>query len=289
MKPIRIISDSAVDMPREEADALGIDIMPLSIVFPEGVVSSEDLTPDSFYDRLRAMEPAIPTTSMPAPGQFAALFKDVADRGEEPIAVHISSGLSGTIHAARTGAEQADIDVTIVDTMTLSGGQRFQVLAAASAARIGLSKEAILERLDTIRAATEVVYTLETLKYLQHGGRIGRVSALMASILDIKPLIRVDQRDGKYSTVGKARSIRRAVDGLISFVEERYGFETPLWVSVMHGQFEEQADNVIEKLRERLLIARSEVLRISPVLGVHTGPGIVGIAAVPMELVEDLL
>lgn len=289
MKPIQIITDSAVDMPREESEALGIEIMPLSIVFPEGAVSSEDLTPDSFYDRLRAMEPAIPTTSMPAPGKFAALFKEVAARGEEPFAVHISSGLSGTIHAARTGAEQADMAVTVVDTMTLSGGQRFQVLAAANAARKGLSKEMILERLASIRDATEVVYTLETLKYLQHGGRIGRVSALLASVLDIKPLIRVDQNDGKYSTVGKARSIRRAVDGLMSFIDDRYGRETPLWVSVMHGQFEEQATNVLETLRERFNVARSEVLRISPVLGVHTGPGIVGIAAVPMDLVADLL
>ena len=130
-KPIRIITDSAVDMPLEERKELGIHVVPLSIMFPEGEVSSEDLTPDEFYEQLRLMEPEIPTTSMPSPGYFATLFNDIIQNGEDPVAIHISSGLSGTIEASRQGARQADLDVTFVDSMTLSGGQRFQVLAAA--------------------------------------------------------------------------------------------------------------------------------------------------------------
>ena len=289
MKALQIVTDSAVDMSKEESKLYGVQIVPLSIIFPDGPVSSEDLTPDEFYDRLRAIEPVIPTTSMPSPGYFADLFRSILEQGVEPLAIHISSGLSGTIQAARTGAQEAGLDITFVDTMTLSGGQRFQVLAAAMAARKGMTKPAILEKLDQIRAATEVIYTLETLKYLQHGGRIGRVSALMASLLDLKPVIHVDHEDGKYSTAGKARSIRRALDSLVTFLEERYTREKPLWISVLHGQYEEQANILAEKLHQQLNIARSEILRISPVLGVHTGPGIVGVAAIPMEVIQDLL
>lgn len=288
-KPIRIITDSAVDMPLEERKELGIHVAPLSIMFPAGEVSSEDLTPDEFYEQLRLMEPEIPTTSMPSPGYFAALFNDIIQQGEDPVAIHISSGLSGTIEASRQGARQADLDVTIVDSMTLSGGQRFQVLAAARAAQRGFTKEEMLERLAKIRESTEVVYTLETLTYLQHGGRIGRVSGLLASILDIKPVIKVDQADGKYTTAAKARSIRRAVDALVDYLEERFGAETPLWISVLHGQLIEQAEQLASQLKKSLTIERSEILRISPVLGVHTGPGIVGVAALPIALMQDLI
>jgi len=288
-KPLRVITDSAVDMPASEREGFGIHVVPLSIQFPTGQVSSEELSPDEFYDRLRLMEPEIPTTSMPSPGYFAQLFRDVLENGEEPLAIHISSGLSGTINASRQGASQVGHDITVVDTMTLSGGQRFQVLAAARAAAKGFSKQAVLDKLAEIRASTEVIYTLETLKYLQHGGRIGRVSALLASILDIKPIIKVDQADGKYSTAGKERSIRRALDSLVTFLVHRFGPQTPLWVSVMHGQLEEQALRLVEQLGLHLAIERSEILRISPVLGVHTGPGIVGVAALPMALMSEFV
>jgi len=184
------------------------------------------------------------------------------------------------------GAEQAGGDITLVDTMTLSGGERFQVLAAVSGAKKGLGVEAILEHLDSIRAATEVIYTLETLEYLQRGGRIGRVQALAGSLLKIKPVIMVDKEDGKYSTVGSARTLKKALDMIVAHLEKAYEPGTPLWASVLHGQFAEQADLLAILLREKLEIAKLEVLRISPVLGVHTGPGIVGVTTVPMALME---
>ena len=172
--------------------------------------------------------------------------------------------------------------------MTLSGGQRFQVLAAALAARAGQSKEAILKLLDRVRAATEVIYTLETLEYLARGGRIGRVQALAGSLLKLKPVIKVDKTDGRYSTVGKGRTMRRAMGQIADYLVEIYGPETPLWLSVMHGQIAKQADLLAQLLQERLRVARLEILRISPVLGVHTGPGIVGVTALPMALMEGL-
>ncbi len=234
------------------------------------------------------MRPAVPTTAMPSSGEFADLYLQIEEH-EEALSLHISSGLSGTIQAAQLGAEQAGRAITTVDTMTLSGGQRFQVLAAALAAKAGWAKQAILERLEQVRDATEVVYTLETLEYLARGGRIGRVQALAGALLKLKPIIKVDKADGKYSTVGKARTMQKALEGIADHLAQVYAVDTPLWISVMHGQFADQADKLADLLRERFNVARLEVLRISPVLGVHTGPGIVGVTALPMSLMEGLV
>jgi DegV family protein with EDD domain len=179
------------------------------------------------------------------------------------------------------------IAIDHVDTLTLSGGERFQVLAAALASRAGRSKEYIIERLGRIRQATEVVYTLETLAYLAKGGRIGRVQALAGTLLHLKPVIIVDKTDGKYSTVGKERTMQRALTNITEYLYKTYGSK-PLWVTVLHGQIQEQAEQLASMLPAKLNVAKSEILRISPVLGVHTGPGIVGVATVPIELMEDL-
>jgi len=284
---MKIVTDSAADLLPAEIDELGITVAPLYIQFPEGEVRSEDLTPDAFYTRLEEMQPAIPTTTLPSPGVFAELYQQLASEDEEILSIHISSGLSGTYNAALQGAEQSGRNVTVVDTMTLSGGQRFQVLAAAQAAHLGQSKEAILEKLARIRQATEVIYTLDTLKYLQRGGRIGRVQALAGSLLNIKPLIHVSKEDGRYSTAGRARTLSKALHAIADHLVQAFGQDTPLWVSVVHGKFATYANTLQELVSERLRIARTEVLRISPVLGVHTGPGIVGVTAVPMALMEN--
>jgi DegV family protein with EDD domain len=175
--------------------------------------------------------------------------------------------------------------VHLFDSLTLSGGQRFQVLAAARAMQAGWKVEAILERLEKLRQQTEVIYTLETLEYLRRGGRIGRVQALAGTLLGLKPVIRVDPADGKYSTAGKERTIRKSLESITEGLAKKYG-DRRVWASVMHGRFAEQADALAGLLRGRLNLAQLEILRISPVLGVHTGPGIVGAAVTPMELME---
>jgi DegV family protein with EDD domain len=286
---LKIVTDSAADLLPEEISALGITVVPLSIQFPEGEVQSEQLTPDEFYARLQAMQPEIPTTTLPSPGIFADIYRKLEHAKEEILSIHISSGLSGTFESARLGAKASGVDVTLINTLTLSGGQRFQVLAASLAAKAGHSKEAILKRLEQIRTATEVVYTLETLKYLQRGGRIGRVQALAGSLLKIKPVIKVEKDDGKYSTAGTGRTIRQALAMIVDHLAKAYPPETRLWLSVMHGQFSEGAENLAQLLQEKLNVARLEKLRISPVLGVHTGPGIVGVTAMPMALMQDLV
>jgi len=286
---MKIVTDCAADMSTKELEELGITQAPLFIQFPEGEVNSVDISADDFYNRLEAMRPQIPTTAQPSSGIFAELYRRLAQTEKNIFSIHISSGLSGTINSARDGGEQVkgDANVHFWDTLTLSGGERFQVMAAALAGKAGWTMDKIHERLEQIREKTEVIYTLDTLEYLARGGRIGRVKALAGALLNLKPVIRVDS-DGKYSTVTSGRTLTKSMTAIADHLQEKYG-NTSLWVTVLHGRFTEKAEALSQELKQKLNIAKMEVQRISPVLGVHTGPGIVGAAVVPMELMGDLV
>lgn len=282
---MKIVTDCAADMPPAELEEFGIIQAPLYIHFPEGEVNSADISADEFYHRLEAMQPNIPTTSQPSSGLLAAIYRKLISVGEDVFSIHISSGLSGTLRSAQVAAvETAPEKIAVWDTLTLSGGERFQVLAAALAARAGATLQAIQERLARLRQQTEVVYTLETLEYLARGGRIGRVKALAGALLHLKPIIRVDS-DGKYSTVASARTLSRSLETIAAHLSEKFG-QTQVWVTVLHGRVADKAETLARLLSERLAVSRLEILRISPVLGVHTGPGIVGAAVAPMELMR---
>ena len=285
---MKIVTDCAADMSAEELADLDVLQAPLFIQFPEDEVNATEISADAFYDRLESMRPAIPTTAMPSAGLFAELYRIVAQKEKDILSIHISSGLSGTINAAQGGGEQAkpEANVSFWDTQTLSGGERFQVLAAALASKAGWTLEAIQERLTSIREKAEVIYTLDTLEYLARGGRIGRVKALAGALLNLKPVIRVDT-DGKYSTVSTGRTLGKSMIAITEYLYSKYE-NTPLWATVLHGRFAEKAEILKNELSEKLSVARMEVRRISPILGVHTGPGIVGVAVVPMELMSDL-
>ena len=286
---MKIVTDCAADMSAEELKELGIEQAPLYIQFPDGEVSSTDISADTFYDRLEAMRPNVPTTAMPSSGLFAEIYRQVAKLDKNIFSLHISSGLSGTINAARAGGEEAksEANVDFWDTLTLSGGERFQVITAALAAKANWTMQAIQERLSKIREKTEVVYTLDTLDYLMRGGRIGRVKAMAGAILHLKPVIRVDT-DGRYSTVTTTRTIGKGMSAITEHLYNMYA-NAPLWVTVLHGRFADKAEALTNELKEKLNVAKLEVMRISPVLGVHTGPGIVGAAVVPVEIVKDLM
>jgi DegV family protein with EDD domain len=286
---MKIVTDCAADLSAEELETLGIEQAPLFIQFPEGEVSATEISADNFYNRLEAMRPAIPTTAQPSSGIFAELYRRVAQVEKDILSIHISSGLSGTINSARDGGEQAKPDANVIfwDTLTLSGGERFQVMAAALASRANWTLHSIQERLEKIREKTEVIYTLDTLEYLARGGRIGRVKAIAGALLNLKPVIRVDA-DGKYTTVSTGRTLGKSINAIADHLHQKYA-HTPVWVTVLHGRFAEKAELLANELKAKLNIQKLEVVRISPVLGVHTGPGIVGAAVVPMELMEDLI
>ena len=287
---MKIVTDCAADMSPQELQEHHVAQAPLFIQFPEGEVNSADMTIDAFYDRLEAMRPQVPTTAQPSSGVFADLYRTLAKTDSEILSIHISSGLSGTLNSARLGGQQVapSIRVTPWDSMTLAGGLRFQVMAAALASRAGWTLQAIQERLAQIRTRTEVVYTLDTLEYLARGGRIGRVQALAGALLNLKPVIRVDHEDGKYSTAAKSRTLARAMVTIAEHLQSLYG-NTSLWVAIQHGRFAEEADALALRMKETLAIAKIETIRISPVLGVHTGPGIVGASVVPFSLMSDLI
>ncbi len=128
-----------------------------------------------------------------------------------------------------------------------------------------------------------------TLEYLARGGRIGRVQALAGALLHLKPVIHVSKADGKYSAVAKARTMGKAIEAVTDHLAHLYDATAPMWVTIMHGKFAEQAAALSKALQARLTIARLEMLRISPVLGVHTGPGIVGAVVVPMAVFDGLV
>ena len=286
---MKIVTDCAADMSVEELKELGIEQAPLYIQFPEGEVSSMDISADAFYDRLEAMQPNIPTTAMASSGIFNEIYRKVAKLDKNIFSLHISSGLSGTINAARAGGEEAkpEANVDFWDTLTLSGGERFQVITAALAAKAGWTMHSIQERLAKIREKTEVIYTLDTLDYLARGGRIGRVKAMAGALLHLKPVIRVDT-DGKYSTVTNARTIGKGMSAITEHLLNKYA-NAPLWVTVLHGRFADKAEELSNELKDKLNIAKLEVMRISPVLGVHTGPSVVGAAVVPVEVMDGLM
>ena len=246
---MKIVTDSAADLPPAELQTYGIIEAPLYIQFPEGEVNSSDLTPDQFYERLVAMRPAIPTTAQPSGGMFGEIYKKLLCEDERILSVHISSGLTGTPNAARLGAELADAGnrVRVWDTLNLSGGQRFQVLAAVLAARAGWTLEQIEARLADLRAHTETIFTLDTLEYLARGGRIGRVQALAGTLLHLKPVIAVDHEDGKYNNIGRARTLPKALQTITGHLHQIYG-ETPLWIAVMHGRFAQEAEALAAEL-----------------------------------------
>lgn len=286
---MKIVTDCAADLSAEELEQLGIVQAPLFINFPEGEISAMDISADDFYNRLEAMRPAIPTTAQPSAGIFAELYRKIAKTDKDIFSMHISSGLSGTINSAQDGGGQvaSEANVNYWDTLTLSAGERFQVIAAALGIKAGWTMEAIQKRLKKIRENTELQYTLDTLEYLARGGRIGRVKALAGALLNLKPVIRVDT-DGKYSTVGNGRTLNKSMAMIVESMKEKFR-DTPVWVTMIHGRFAEKADVLAAELKGKLNISKMDLVRISPALGVHTGPLIVGAAAIPMELMSDLV
>lgn len=284
---MKIITDCAADLTTEDRKLYGPTEAPLYIGFPEGAINAVDITADEFYQRLKAMAPHAPPTSPATVDDMVALYRPAVESGESIISVHLSSGLSKTFEAAQEAKAQfPGADITLIDTKSVSGGLRFQVLAAAMASQAGWSKEAILDRIDRIRQKSEVAFTVETLEYLARGGRIGRLQAMAGSILNIKPVIRMDVSDGELSDIGKARSLWGAMTKMVDFFTQQYGTHMAMWAYVLHGDAEDKAEAMAEILTSRMNIAKLDQGRISPVLGVHAGPGIVGVTMVPMALME---
>lgn len=276
---MQIVTDRGADLSPEQLNGLDIHYIPLTLTLDgKDYKSGEDIQPDEFYKLLQNTT-SMPTTSQPAPGDFAELYRKLAANDPDILSVHISSGLSGTLNAARLGMTSVpEANITLVDTKTLSGAQGWQVEAAARAVKAGWEKENILALLAKISDATDTIYTLPTLKYLIHGGRISHIKGLLANVLNIKPLIGVDKAEGKYAQRAQARTFTRAVEHIADVIAKQHPAGSKLRVQIMHANNPEGAETLRKKLGSMFDCVWVPTAPIAPVLGAHTGPGLVGCA-----------
>jgi len=278
---MNIVVDSGVDlcMSPNQMAALNIHQVPLSVTFKgktyrEGV----DLTREEFYSMLSASSD-FPITSQPSPGLIAETYKALAATDPDILSVHMSSGLSGTYNAAQLAARLVpQARVTHFDTKTLSVGSGWQAAAAARAVKLGWSKEQVLALMKRIGDAADVVFTLKELRYLVHGGRISHLKGMVASLLNLKPMIGVEKVGGTYVQMGQARNFQQAIEGLVNVVARQHTPGTLLRAQVVHGQNPEGADMLQKALGKLFTCKWLPTCPISLVLGAHTGPSVVGVA-----------
>jgi DegV family protein with EDD domain len=281
---MQIVTDRAADLSPEQQEGLDIFYAPLTIIL-EGreYISGVDIEHEAFYALLESTR-AMPTTSLPSAGELAAIYRQLAAKDPDILSVHISSGLSGTFNAARQAVEMVpEANVTAVDTRTLSGAQGWQVEAAARAVQAGWGVERIKTLLGQIGAASDTVFTLPDLGYLIHGGRISHLTGLLASALNIRPIIGVDKSDGKYAQLGRARTFKRAVEAIGDIVAKQHPIGTKLRVQIMHGLNLEAAEQLRARFEALFECTFLPLTAIAPVLGAHTGPGLVGAAYAPLD------
>lgn len=285
---MHIVTDGAADFSSAE-HGLAIHTVPVTFTLDGKTYrSGVDIQPDEFYHLLEETS-SFPTTSQPAPGDFADQYRQLAQSDPDILSIHVSSGLSGTLNAARLGASMVpEANVTFFDTHTLSGAQGWHVEAAARAALAGWDLPRILSMLHHIGAATDTLYTLASLKYLIHGGRISHLRGLFGSLLDIKPIISVDKQQGIYAQRATGRSLRKTILTLADIIARQYTPGTELRVQVLHGHNEEGANALRERLDSIFRCTWLPTGSIAPVLGAHTGPGLVGIVYAPQALFDDL-
>ncbi len=288
---MQIVTDSGVDLyiPTEQADELGIHTVPLVVTLSgKSYREDVDIQPDGFYPLLEASD-NLPTTSQPSAGDFAETYRRVAATDPDILSIHMTSGLSGTVNSARAAAELVpEANVTIVDTKTLSAAAGWQVIEAARALQAGWSKERVLALMERIGDASDSIYTLQELKYLIHGGRISHMRGLIASILNIKPLIGVEKVGGTYVQLGQARSFKRAVKGLVDHIASQHATGSALRVQVLHSHNPDGAAMLRDQVGRRFDCTWLPVGPMSLVLGAHTGPSMVGVAYAPSEVFADV-
>ena len=288
---MQIVTDSGTDLglSPEQAAELKVEVVPLVVTldgrsYRDGV----DTEPEAFY-RLLAEADDLPVTSQPSAGDFAAVYRRMAATDPEILSIHMSSGLSGTFESAQAGAALVpEANVTHVDTKTLSAAAGWQVEAAARAAQAGWSKERILALVEGIGTASESVYTLKELKYLIHGGRISHMKGLIASLLNIKPLIGVEKVNGTYVQRGQVRTFKGAIRGLVDLMGEQHAPGTRMRVQVLHAYNEEGAARLRDEIDERFDCTWLPPGSISTVLGAHTGPTMVGVAYASLSALPEM-
>ncbi len=286
---MQLLTDRGADITPEVIEKYGIKFATLRIILDGKTYNSGvDLDGETFYKMLGETE-SFPTTSMPSAGEFAEMYREMVKSDPEILSMHISSGLSGTMNAAQAGAAMVpEASVTFWDSKTLSCPFGWQVETAARMLQAGKNWNEIKQKLEVLHQKVNGMFTLSEMRYLIHGGRISHISGLVASLLNIKPIIGVDKQNGKYYQVGKFISINRALQGMLNQIEQWYGAKTRLRVQLLHGNNLEAVEQLRQKLSAAFDCVFDPVLPIAPVLGAHTGPTMVGLSVGPESLFADI-
>lgn len=287
---MRIVVDNTMDMANETKEKYNIITVPLSVTLDGKIyVGEKDITNEAFYDILKKSD-GFPTTGTPSPGMFTEVYREIAKEDPDILSIHISTGLSGTMDAAKIGAKLVpEANITFIDSKTLSGPFAWQVEMAAKAIEKGYSIERIIKLLKKVNLECHGMYTIDELKYLIHGGRISHLKGLLASLLKIKPVIGVGKEDGKYFTVTQQRTMKKAIRAMADVVVDMFG-DTPVRVQLLHAGNIAQIKELEELLKEKVNVTFLPTLAVATALGAHTGPSVVGFGFGPLALFEsDLL
>ena len=271
---VRVVTDSANDIPSDIVEELGITVVPAYVRFgntdyKDGV----ELTTDQFFDRL-LNGPDFPATSQPSVGDFSEVYADVADGADGIVSVHISGKLSGTVNSAQQGASvvNAACPIEIVDTLQASMGSGLAAIAAAKAARDGASFQDVVAVANDAARRCQCICLLDTLEYLIKGGRIGKAQGMIGSLLKIKPMIIL--RDGEVDNFAKERTRRKAVSRLQRAAGEFGSVES---LAVMYSTSSDEAERLAETLSSAVS-GDTTIARFGPALGTHVGPNALGIS-----------
>jgi DegV family protein with EDD domain len=284
MPNVAVVSDTTAYLPSEVASANDIRLVSLYVNFgAERTEREADIRDyDAFYDELRSAE-QLPTTSQPSVGDFASVYEPLLAEGRDVVSIHIAGGLSGTPEAARQAKETLERDgkggerVHVIDSETAAGGLGLVVMAAARCAGSGADGATVAAHARDARSSLKMWFAIDTLEFLKRGGRIGAASAWIGSTLRIKPILSVEN---EITPVERVRTSRRAFERMVDYAEQRQSVDANAWV-VQHIQAGDQAELLAERCGE--VFGRDAVFssEIGPVLGCHTGPGLLGVGSIP--------
>jgi len=288
---MQIVTDSGTDLGLTPAQAaeLNVHIVPLVVTlegksYREGV----DIKPEEFYPLLEKAN-SMPTTSQPPAGEFADLYRRLAAKDPDILSIHMTSGLSGTYNSALAGAELVpEANVALVDTKTLSAVAGWQVEAAARASKAGWALDKIQALVQRIGDACESMYTLDELKYLIYGGRISHMKGIIASLINIKPMIGVEKENGTYVQLGQVRTFKGALKGLVNMIGRKHEPGSALRTQVLYSHNPEGASMLREQIDKLYKCTWLPMGPMSLVLGAHTGPSMVGVGFGPEAVFEDI-
>jgi len=274
---IAIVTDSTSDLPVEVLERYDIHVAPLYVLWGgqqlrEGV----DIDEDTFYRRIRT-DPEHPTTSQPTPADFVNVLRRID--AKQVVIITIASALSGTYNSAIAARDSVDIPVRVIDSYAVSLAMGWQVLAAARARERGGDLDAIIAEAQRVRGRLLTYFTVDTLEYLHRGGRIGGAARLLGTALQLKPLLTVDTTTGRVDAVERIRTRKRAMARLLEVISEGADRSRPIHVGVLHAAAPEDAAYLAEQMQTTYDVEELLVQQLTPVLGIHGGPGLVGISA----------